>query len=116
MLPASTETLSLENRSRSGMRSALSSLLNILDPDGSVTAPMFDRVTPLNDTLSPETLALMTSTKNLHTVTEVVDVRTLYDRKLSAYMPLPLKEMIDVRGFNPVRDRLEVHNQFFVFQ
>lgn len=102
--PASSDTILLENRSRSGMRTSLVSLINALDPGSAVTTAF----TKPSKSLS--SIAQTTTKEDLAEPAQSAAAAAdqLYDSSLSSIMPSPLREFIELRGFTPLDERIEV--------
>lgn len=111
-VPASGDTLLLEGRARSGMRTSLVSLLNALDPNNSVTAAMM----ALNKVPSNSAGALATPTLPVSTQTVSVEPSQLYAPDISCLMPSPLREFVELRGFVPVAERIEGYFSRYFFK
>lgn len=101
-LPASAETLQLENRSRSGMRTSLLALVNLLDPNGSVTSTFMGPTKATTSLVGDSATTLSALTQ------DPSGGEQLYNIGLSCIMSSPLREFIELRGFSPVADRIEV--------
>ena len=100
---APVDIVQLENRSRSGMRTSMVALANILDPQRSVTNALLSQANNIS------TSAGMIDIPDTNTTVNC-SVGELYNNRLSYLMPSPIKEFIELRGFLPLADRIEVRN------
>jgi hypothetical protein len=109
-LPASAETLQLENRSRSGMRTSLVSFVNMLDPNGTVTSAL------LSPAKVPSSTAGALATSQPSPGAPAASEGPLYNTGLSCLMSTPLREFIELRGFSPVAERIEGYYSRYFFK
>lgn len=100
--PASAEILMLESRARSGMRTSLVALIALLDPEGGVTGTL------TRPTAVPSSPAGALATPGGSDSADEAVKTNLFVPALSCLLPAPTRELIELRGFLPVADRIEV--------